>query len=131
MLAQQLQMQRRAVSLVLVERVLRIQRVQAHQVGIARGLGQNGRSGDRGLQGVALDDGLHRAGQLGRLVAGHQRQLRRHGQALDGPLHRQHGGAQDIQGIDLANAGAGDTPGQRALLDLQCQRLAPGGFQHF
>ncbi|MNT28858.1 hypothetical protein D3C72_1645700 [compost metagenome] len=123
-------MQRGAVALVLVERILGIQAMQAQQIGVARRLGQDGRRRNGGHQRIALDDGLHRAAQLGRLVAIHQRKLRRYGQPLHCPLHRQHGGAQNIQGVDLFYAGAGNAPGQGVFLDLKRQGFAGGRLEH-
>ena len=100
MLAQQPQVQRRAVTLVLIEGILRILLVQAQQVRVAGGLGQDGRGRDRRHQGVSLIT-VCTVQPSGRLVAVHQRQLRRDGQALHRALHRQHGGAQDVQAVDL------------------------------
>lgn len=123
-------MLRRAVALVLVEAVLGIQGMQAQQVGVARRLGQDGRGGDRRHQRIALDHGLHGAAQLGRLVAVDHGQFRRHGQAGHGALHRQHGGAQDVQAVDFLHAGAGHEPGQRLGADLHRQRFALLGLEH-
>ena len=56
--AQALQVQRRRIALVLVEAVLRVLGVQAHQLGVARGLGQDRGGRNRVALVVAFDDGV-------------------------------------------------------------------------
>jgi hypothetical protein len=84
-------------------------RIVARQIGhqpVARDLGKNRGGGNRQHLGVAADDGFGWYGQVGDPVAVDQNRGRRHRQGGDCALHRQHGGAENIQGIDFVDIGA-------------------------
>jgi hypothetical protein len=131
MLAQARQVQRGAVAFVLVEAVLRILRVQRHQRGVARGLGEDG-GGRNGFDlVVAADDGdaldlHHRAA-----VAVDQGQRRHGAQRFHRAAHGQHRGLQDVELVDFFFRRFGDRPGQRVLLDQRRQHVALGFVEFF
>ena len=68
--------------------------------------------------------GLGADADLGQPVAVHQHLVRRQAQAFDGALHREHRGVQDVERVDLGDAGLGDAERQRVGADLVEQAVA-------
>ena len=71
------------------------------------------------------DDGLGRNAQRRNAVAVDQHPGRTQAQALDRAAHRQHRRVQDVEPVDLLDAGLGDAAGQRLGADLVEEPLAP------
>ena len=63
------------------------------------------------------DQRVAAAGQGGRVIAVHQRELRRHGQRPHRPRHGQMGRLADIDQVDLADTGFADADRHRHLHD--------------
>jgi len=117
------------VSLVPVESILGIGRMQCDQGTVPGDLGENGRGADAGLEGVATDDGARRAWKRGGMVAIHPHLGRRLTEPGHGALHGEQTGLKNVDPIDLPGAGLGDAKGQRALPNQIEQGLAPTGRQ--
>ncbi|MNT20003.1 hypothetical protein D3C72_1552950 [compost metagenome] len=121
---QALQVQFGAITLVLIEAVFGIGRMQVHEGRVARRLGQDGGGGNRIDLVVATDDGHAAYRHHGAAVAVDQGQGRHGRQGLDGAAHGQHRRLQDVQAVDLFFRRFGDGPGQGLGLDLRCQQVA-------
>jgi len=111
------------------EAVLRVVQLVFDADAVARDLREDGRGGDGRHLGIAADDGLGVDTDVRQAVAVHQHPVRRQPQALDGALHREHGGVQDVELVDLGDAGLGDAERQRMRADLVEQAFAPGRAQ--
>src|SRR3569833_1067911 len=119
-------MRARGVTLVLGEAVTRVMRVQPNEFAIARDLGKDRRSGDGGHGLVAFDDGLCATRQFSWAAIAVDQREQRHGvQREHRAFHCKHAGPQNVERVDLLNLGVRHGPGQRLLLDLDLQRLAP------
>ncbi|MNG04421.1 hypothetical protein D3C84_875490 [compost metagenome] len=112
------------IALVPGDAITGVDRIQLGHFPITADLGQDGSRSDGRYLAISLD---HRSAghlELGAAVAIDQRQLRRHAEPLHRTLHRQHGGMQDVQLIDLLHLGTGDAPGKGLLADFVEQRIA-------
>ena len=98
--------------------------VQREAEAVAVHLGEDRRRGDRGHLRVALDDGLRLYLQHRQPVAVDQHLVRPQSKALDSAAHRQQRGLQDVERVDLLDAGLGDAAAQRLRADLVEQPLA-------
>ena len=98
--------------------------VQREHFPVTGNLGKNGRSGDGRYAAIALDHRLTAHWQRGTAIAVNQNEVRLNMQPGYRALHGQHGCVQDIQAVDFFHLGAGNTPGQRTLLNQRKQRLA-------
>ena len=117
-LVQQFIVQLRTVSLMLSELVLGIFCVQlSRHIPVPADLCQNGRRRDGGTFAVPAYDEL-----MGRLdgvpaavvpVAVDESRIRSDGQALNGPLHGQHPGVENVHLVDLPRLHTGHAPGNR------------------
>ena len=123
--AQRIQVQSRAIALVLLEAVARkALRVLQHQR-IPRGLGQDGGRGDGGFDVVSADQRLDGQVRDRRpLVAVDEHARRLHRQGLDRTAHGIERGMQDVEAVDVLDAGGGDGKTQRLVADLGGQALA-------
>jgi len=92
-------MLRRGIAFVAGQPVLRIQRVELAQQVVAMHLGQYAGRRNGGRERVAMDDGLLRAIEVhGRGV--HQQEIRGGLELLDGQLHGQSAGLQNIDAVN-------------------------------
>ena len=98
--------------------ILGMTAVQLGHLRIAGHLGQNRGGADGGHQAIALDHGARFHRQCRAAVAIDKDQLGGDLQSRHGALHRQHGGMQDVELVDLLRSGATDGPGERFLFDL-------------
>ncbi|MCY1542267.1 hypothetical protein D9M68_780080 [compost metagenome] len=121
---QGLQMHRGGIALMPGNAIAGILCIQQLHLAIPADLGQNRCGGDRRHLTIALDHSRARHLQARATIAVDQRQPGGDTQAFHGALHRQHGGMEDIQAIDLLHLGPGDAPGQRFLADLVEEFLA-------
>ena len=101
-----------------------------HEV-VAVGLGQNRGRRDAHHLAVALDDGLVGNGFAARgvlvgveAVAVHQDVFGARGELIQSAMHRQNGGAQDVDLVDLFVVHDADGPGQSLTLDDGTQFVA-------
>ncbi len=124
MLAQGGQVARRAVAFIRRQSVDREDRVPFHDHAVALDLGQDGRSGDRGRQGIAVNDRLLRkvAVEAQRV---HQQVV---GSGIEAKHRFPHGQTRGLVNIDLIDAGGIDgrnRPGDGMLADSFRQNFAP------
>ena len=112
------------VALVDRETVLGIAPIECPHLLVANGFGEDRRGRYRRLEGIALDDRPYWQRKLGAAVAIDQNLAGRHREALHRPFHRQHRGVQDIEAVDLCNAGLADRPRERMLSDQGRKTLA-------
>ena len=105
------------IALVFFKGVLGVAFGHFNHIMISGDLGQDGRGGN----GRAFPVSLHHRFVGGRdavgAVAVDQRQVRGNGQAVNGPLHGQHPGVQNIEGVDLLRLRPGDGPGHGLVPD--------------
>ncbi len=118
MQAQRHQVFDRAVALVVGEAVLRIFGVIFDAPAVAVHLGQYRGRGDRLDQGIAPDYRLGQDVDMRQPVAVDQYLDRLQSQAFDRALHREHGGLENVEGVDLLGAGLAHGATQRLGADL-------------
>ncbi len=119
------QMLGRRITGVAVPAITRMLLRQIHHEAIACHFCHNGGGGDGKATGIALDDAFGAALQgQGDFVAVDQVVMGQQGGG--GALHGQKRGVQDVQLVNLLDAGMGDGDG-RGLQDQVGQGLAPGG----
>ena len=112
------------IALMIGETVKRILFVQLQHQFVARGLRQDRRGGDRRDLAVTLHDGLAGNTGLRAIQAIHQHLLRLYLQRQHGAAHRQQGGLQDVEPVDLVHFGVGHRPCQRAFADERGKPVA-------
>jgi len=116
--AQRLQMKCGGIAHVSIKAILGIAGVQSKHAGVASRLGENRRRGNGRDFAIAADDRCDRTRQpramraIDQGVAGGNRAVRA-GECRDRALHGEQAGLQDVDSVDLLDAGLGDCPGQR------------------
>ena len=118
MLRQFFHMQRGRIAFVLREAILGKQTIQLRHFAVARHLGDNRRRADLRDQAIPLHYRLRRHRQRRAAVAVYQHKIGRNRQTGDRALHRQHGGVQNIEPVNLFRLGAAQAPRQRFFFDL-------------
>ena len=113
----------------LVEAVMRVLLVQHLHLCVALDLGEDRGGADGGDASIALDDGSHRAGQIGRLVAIDENVVGANRQLFHRLFHRQPRGLQDVEAVDVCRADADYRPGGGVLLDFFGQHFAAAGAE--
>ena len=130
MRAQGRQMLGCAIPFVSGKTVLRVLRVELNAPAVALYLGQNRCCRDRWHGGVAPNDRFGENIKHRQAVTVHQHLGRLEPQTLDGAAHGQQRGLQDVELIDLFNAGLGDRTTQGFGTDLVKQVFAASCGQH-
>ncbi len=137
------------VAFVDCEAVTRMQVVQLLESTIANHFGENGRTGNAQAKAIAA----HNGGRLAPEMPGHSISVDQHMDAgfdvlseifldpfhdgVEGALHRQLSGIQDIDRIDLCHAGFGDAPvrspilqpGMKIVSRFGAEKLAVANFR--
>ena len=127
--------------------ILRMLPVEVGHVVVAVGFGQNGGGGDGEVAGVALDEGgvrqgLGEEGEVGAVeggtgavgveaVAVDDDKLGAHFEAVEGAVHGQNGGVEDVDFVDFPRRHHPHRPGQRIALHLPSQGVTAGGGELF
>ena len=98
----------------------------AHEL-IAVGLGEDRGSGDVAEAAVALDiGGEGNVAPGGEFVAVHDYRLRDDRERVEGPVHGENGGAEDVYLVDFLIIDHGDGPSHRLALDKGPESLSAG-----
>ncbi len=90
---------------------------------VAMDFGDNGCGGDGPGERIALDDRTLRQGHEREGDGVEQEAVGRRGQGSEGALHREAGGFQNIQVVDLLRVGRADPNPDRPCQDLAIQSL--------
>ena len=125
MALQRRQVSRRAVALVGRETVIGVPRMQLFAHPVARHFRQDRCRRDRAHQGVAANDGRYRTTQRRHAITVDHHTVRQQPQSFDGAAHRQHRCLQDVEHVDLFDAGTGHAATQGPCANQLVQRLAP------
>ena len=111
---QQTEMLRRGISLVHVKIILRMASMEIVHQSIPTDLRHDGGRRDRDRQAVPLDDRPLGQRDLGQVDGIEQQEVRRQAKRLERAVHRQAGGVQDVQRIDLGRARVADAHSEGA-----------------
>ena len=113
------------VTLVVVPVVVGVLRVQAVHIIVAVGLGKNRCSGNVHQFAVALDHGLVRGVAVGfELVAIDHHVLGAYLQSVEGAVHGENRGVEDVDLVDLLGGDDAERPGESIAFDIFAQGIA-------
>ena len=112
------------VSLVAIETIARIARVEFEHDPVASDLGDNRGGRDRRAACVAVDDRTLRHHEIGHPKRIDQHEIGKRHQAEDGPLHCPQGRLMNIDRVDLGRIRGGHCPARRPARDLLIQPRA-------
>lgn len=126
--SQSQQMLRCTITLVPIKSIFRIELRQPDHFMISGNLGKNRGRTNTSHQIITANYGLRRTIQSGQSIPVNINQSRPMGQTSDRPSHGEKSRLQDIEFVDFVDICAGDTPGNRATHDFDCQFFShPGG----
>ena len=104
----------RRISLVAIEAVARVVRMQRPHLPVTGHLGDDGRGGDGRTTTIPSHDSLLGHRELRHLESIDEHEVGRGDESQHGPAHGVERGAMDVDPIDVGRLGRGDCPGPRA-----------------